>query len=106
MFSSQDGYVHYINNDLGIIEYQFGLTASFIIYNKTVYDKMISTKDSLNVERDNINDVIMNNFGFRMWTTIPFLAYQKDGFSDLQGRNMSYKYFFEKNESYLKNKIN
>ena len=97
--------VHWIDKELNIIEYQFGLTTSFIIYNKTVYDKMLSIKDNLNIERENVIDVSMNKFNFRLWTTIPFLAYQRDDYSSLQNRNMKYKVFFKKNQEYLKNKI-
>jgi len=97
--------VHIINEELNIIEYQLGYSASFIIYNKSVYDKMIKTKDNLVTERQNVNDVVKNGFGFRQWTILPFLAYQIDGFSDIQKRNMSYKYVFLRNQSYLENKL-
>jgi GR25 family glycosyltransferase involved in LPS biosynthesis len=97
--------VHWVNKDLNIIEYQFGLTASFIIYNESVYDKMINTKNNLVRERNDTNDVVINSFNFKQWTVIPFLAYQRDGYSDIQNRKMSYRHHFVRNEKYLKDKL-
>ena len=98
--------VSWVDKELNIIEYQFGYAASFIIYNSSVFDKMITGKNNLKNEKNDTNDVLMNNFGFRMWTTIPFLAFQKDGYSNILNTKVTYKYSFDNNEKYLKNKIN
>jgi len=97
--------VHWINKELNIIEYQFGLTTSFIIYNKSVYDKMISVSDTMSIEKQDAIDVKMNSFGVRQWTTIPFLSYQRDDYSNIQNNHMKYRHYFEANQNYLKNKI-
>ena len=95
--------VHIINEDLDIIEYQYGQTTNFIVYNKSTYDKMLDNK-MIKLE-DDVVDQHMNNFNFRLWTTIPFISYQKDDYSDILLQNISYKEAFISNEIYLKSKI-
>jgi len=97
--------VHIINKELNIIEYQYGKTASFIIYNKTIYDKIIESKNDLLNESQNTIDITINKFNFRQWTILPFLSYQIDGYSNIRNKVISYKNIFIKNQTYLEKKI-
>jgi len=96
--------IHMINKKLNIIEYQYGKNTSFIIYNMSTYDKIISYWDNLSDDKNRnsgIIDQVINKFNFRQWTVIPFLTYQMDGFSNIAECRISYKYHFKQNELFL-----
>jgi hypothetical protein len=77
-----------------------GFTTHWTFYNNTCYDKMIEWK----AVRQPQNDVyIFQNF--RVKVTLPFLAEQKSGFSDLVNNQTNYTQFFDAAERKIEGTI-
>lgn len=98
--------VKMVNPYLNIIEYQYGKTATFMIYNKSTYSKLVSyinryENDNNIKENEMAFDIIINDHEFIQYTTIPFMIQQSLGFSDIVGREVNYEKVYKENEEYL-----
>ena len=78
-----------------------GSTAHWILYNASVYDKIISWK---NGPRTKVIDEIFDCA--QVFVTVPFMAVQDECYSYLQNSVTNYSANFEKTEKYLLSKIN
>jgi len=94
-----------------LIEYGYGKTGNFIIYNRTTYDKMIALEPLYQKARDTNNfpyhqiasDHMMNMQGFKMVTHFPYFTAQLPDFSDIAQRRVDYAQVFQMSSIVLLN---
>uniref|UniRef100_A0A6C0B561 Glycosyltransferase n=1 Tax=viral metagenome TaxID=1070528 RepID=A0A6C0B561_9ZZZZ len=72
-----------------VYDLPFGLTAHWILYNSSAYDKMIEWK---NIQSPEIDVYIYQ--GLRVKVILPFLAGQAAGYSNIQGGVLNYNNLF------------
>jgi len=94
-----------IDDTLNIIEYDFGFTTNFIIYNKSVYDLVISFGENMNNWRQDVIDVKLAKSNIKFWTVLPFVSYQADGYSNIENTVITTRQLFLNNEKFLKSNI-
>lgn len=96
-------------NMIGTI-HKNGSTTNFIIYNQSVYpmfQKLIPiyqsnpyiTKNQYSI------DMIIIKSNLRRLFSVPFLAYQSNGFSDIEQRHIDYRNWISHTENTLNNKL-
>jgi hypothetical protein len=83
-------------NMVKVYQIKHGFCAHWILYNASIYDKMIAWK---NVQPIQI-DVYMYNIA-RIFVTSPFLAEQREGYSFIENVDTSYNHLFNKSEKQL-----
>jgi molybdopterin-guanine dinucleotide biosynthesis protein A len=74
-----------------------GFTTHWTLYNSSVYDKIIEWKN----KQDSPIDVYMYKHA-KVFVTLPFLAEQEEGFSNIENRQTDYHTMFENAEKKLK----
>ena len=87
-----------INKKPNIVQYDYGNCLHFVIYNSTSYDKIINLNGyylNKNIRFKRPIDVIINKILKRKLTTIPYLCYQRSGFSNI-GRKINNNYLILK----------
>lgn len=90
-----------VKKGLNLFEYKFGHCLHLVIYNKNSYDKLIELENYYNSVifiRNTIPiDVIINRLLKKKLMTLPYLCYQKSGFSNI-GKRVRNQYQDIKNE--------
>lgn len=118
LFQGNSTYSHYkpgqrvtlADENLNIISYQYGRTTNFIIYNKSIYDKLLSLEtiysnmQLTSYEKDSF-DVRMLSGSPRILTVLPFLSYQYTDLSNIENRVISYDDVLDKNQNYLMKRL-
>lgn len=81
---NKTGRIDLIDKDLPIVRYGYAYCTHFVIYNASIYDKMIGL-ESYYRENEKVEpiDVVLNRLTDRKWTTVPFLCYQHNNYSDV-----------------------
>ena len=76
--------VHLQDKDLNILHYDYAYCLHFVIYHSRVYDKMIALEPYY-LENNTVEpiDVIINDMFDKKYTTVPFLCYQHNSYSDV-----------------------
>ena len=103
-----------IHKNPKIISYNYGKTANFVIYNSSIYDKIINLESLyLKIKNKDVKwnysnqayDHLTSLIGAKCLTIIPFLTYQNTSYSDLQKKIKNYSKFIKKSEKYFNKKI-
>lgn len=82
-----------VQDEIPLIKLNKGLCTHFIVYNKSIYTKIIDTRQG------ELIDVITSNLG--VITTVPYLAIQRASFSDVERRQVDYTQVFRMSEDLL-----
>jgi len=94
-----------VNQKLGLVEYQFGKTTNFMIYNQSSYKRILALEPQFlepnSKQQNHTIDVASGGLGLRFWTKIPFLCAQRIGYSDITKETEDYLSVFKENELYL-----
>lgn len=81
---NKTGEIDIVDRIIPIIRYGYAYCTHFIIYNSSIYDRIIELEAYY---RDNENveplDVLLNGVSNKKWTTVPFLCYQYNNYSDV-----------------------
>lgn len=95
----KNNYFELLNNIENICKISFGATATFMIFNKSSYNKILNYSF-----KNNIDNYIGQKC--QIVTSIPFLVIQEDGFSNTCNQNReNLKEIFDKSEIFIINKI-
>ena len=81
-----------------VMRLPFSLAAHWILYNQSIYDMVIGWEDNDEVWIDKE----FQEDGARVFVTLPFLATQHIGHSDIQNDSRDYSYLFQDAENRLK----
>lgn len=87
-----------IDKVIPLIEINGGYMTQFIIYNKSIYDKILECP-----ETDPI-DVFIND-QIKQLTTVPILSSQIEGHSDISNRQLNYSSMFKRTDEYFEAEV-
>jgi hypothetical protein len=86
--------------DNKIVQYQWGKSTNFIIYNQSSYDRIISLEkfyDSVDKYEKGAFDIKFCELGLRHVTMIPYVSYQAPSYSDLEKMFVDHREAFKNN---------
>jgi glycosyl transferase, family 25 len=92
--------LEYLELDKQIVRLEFATTTHFVYYNSNIYDNYINynvTKKAYSP----IDLVISNISKGRIVTSVPFLAVQENGFSDIENTDVNYDKMFSDSEKII-----
>jgi hypothetical protein len=96
--------IEYLEPDKQIVRLDFATTTHFVYYNSNIYDNYINYNVTKKVYSP-IDLVISNISKGRIVTSVPFLAVQENGFSDIENTHVSYDKMFSDSEKIITDKI-
>lgn len=105
--------IKYFESRLKLVNYTYGKTANFIIYNSSSYDKILSLEKiyqnvDMNSNYSNLAyDRMFCKLGLRFVTYIPYLTTQMPDYSNIDKKIVDYNgAIFRTGQLYLMNKLN
>jgi len=88
-----------IEKNLNLIKINKGKTTHFMIYNKSSYNFFLNSNIDTPIDKCWWNKL-------NVYTCIPFIAKQHNGYSDIENQNVDYNSRYDNIENHFKKKIN